>query len=130
MRSRQEINNEITKSLGIIPDWLNILPDEQLEHIWAMQSWLMKDTSLNARDKTLVAFGAAAAIHCPYVTQFFMEQLKLDGMSDPAIHEAALSALQSTGLSAYLHGINYNTAKWNKELDQIVSCMELHPGGC
>jgi AhpD family alkylhydroperoxidase len=130
MKNRQEINNEITRSLGIIPDWLSKLPDEQLEHIWGMQSWIMKDTALSARDKALVAFGAAAANHCPYLVPFHTEQLKLSGMSDAAIQEAAISVQQSTGISDYLHGIGYSTAKWNKELDQSVSYLEPHPGGC
>jgi hypothetical protein len=66
MKSRQEINNEITQKMGMIPDWLGKLPDEQLEHIWGMQSWFMKDTALNARDKALAAFGAASVNHCSY----------------------------------------------------------------
>jgi hypothetical protein len=64
--NRREITDEITKSMGMVPEWLDNLPDGQLEHIWGMQSWFMTDTVLSARDKAMVAFGAATANHCPY----------------------------------------------------------------
>jgi alkylhydroperoxidase/carboxymuconolactone decarboxylase family protein YurZ len=64
--TRQEIINQIKENMGAVPDWLNELPDAVLEHAWGMLSWFMSDTNLKARDKTLVAFGAATAAHCPY----------------------------------------------------------------
>jgi hypothetical protein len=51
---------------GSVPGWLSGMPDDQLEMEWANISWLMSDSKLSARDKALVAFGAASAIHCPY----------------------------------------------------------------
>ena len=64
--ARQDILDQITQTLGAVPEWLNSLPDLQLEHEWGRIAWLLGDTALSARDKALVAFGAAAAIHCPY----------------------------------------------------------------
>jgi alkylhydroperoxidase/carboxymuconolactone decarboxylase family protein YurZ len=64
--TRQDILNDITKTLGSVPGWLARLEGEQLENTWAQQSWFMKDTKLSARDKALVAFGAASAGHCVY----------------------------------------------------------------
>jgi hypothetical protein len=64
--ARQETLNEVTQTLGSVPGWLSGFPDPQLEHIWGMLIWVLSDTKLSARDKALVAFGAAGAIHCPY----------------------------------------------------------------
>ena len=64
--TRQEILNDVTKTLGAVPGWLARLDGEQLADTWAQQTWFMKDTKLSARDKALVAFGAASANHCPY----------------------------------------------------------------
>lgn len=63
---RQEILGQITETMGFVPDWLGRLPDLELEHIWGMTAWFMRDSRLTARDKALVAFGAATAVHCPY----------------------------------------------------------------
>ena len=42
------------------------MPDAVLEQYWTTLSWVLGDTKLAARDKALVAFGAASAIHCSY----------------------------------------------------------------
>ncbi len=63
---RQTIIEEITKSMGSVPDWLNGIPDPMLEHVWGMTNWFLNDSKLSGRDKALVAFGAASATHCPY----------------------------------------------------------------
>ena len=64
--TRQEILNDITKTLGAVPGWLAKMDTGQLETAWAAQMWFMKDTMLSARDKALVAFGAASANHCVF----------------------------------------------------------------
>ena len=63
---RQEILNEIRQALGSVPDWFTEMPDAVLDQFWANQKWLLSDSGLTAREKALVAFGAAAAIHCAY----------------------------------------------------------------
>lgn len=63
---RQEILNQVKQTLGSVPGWMEGMPDAVLDQYWATTSWLMSDTGLSARDKALVAYGAASAIHCPY----------------------------------------------------------------
>jgi len=64
--TRREILNQAAKTLGSVPDWLASFPDPQLEHVWGLITWLLSDSKLKSREKALVAFGAAAAVHCPY----------------------------------------------------------------
>ena len=64
--TRQEILDQIRQTLGEVPGWLSGLPDPQLEYQWGLIAWILSDTALSARDKALVAFGAAEAVHCPY----------------------------------------------------------------
>ena len=64
--ARQDILAQITQTLGAVPDWLSGLPDPQLEHQWGLIAWVLSDSALSSRDKALVAYGAAAAVHCPY----------------------------------------------------------------
>jgi len=63
---RADILKEIKKAFGSVPGWIKSFSDDQLEHMWGVISWQMVDTKLSARDKALVAFGAATANHCPY----------------------------------------------------------------
>ena len=64
--ARQEILDQIKQALGAVPGWLGGLPDGQLEHQWGLIAWVLSDSALSARDKALVSFGAAEAVHCPY----------------------------------------------------------------
>ena len=64
--TRQEILDQITQAFGSVPGWLESLPDAVLEHQWGITSWFLSDSKLSAREKALVAFGAAGAAHCPY----------------------------------------------------------------
>jgi alkylhydroperoxidase/carboxymuconolactone decarboxylase family protein YurZ len=53
--------------MGGVPGWLERLSDEQqLASVWGHTLWFLSDSKLTARDKALVAFGAAAANRCPY----------------------------------------------------------------
>ncbi len=64
--TRQDVLDQIQQTLGSVPEWLSRMPDPQLENQWGMIAWVLSDTALSARDKALVSFGAAAAVHCPY----------------------------------------------------------------
>lgn len=63
---RQQILDDIAQTLGSAPDWLSGMPDQQLEHQWALVKWVISDSALTAQQKALVSFGAAEAVHCPY----------------------------------------------------------------
>jgi hypothetical protein len=64
--ARQEIFEQAEQKFGLVPDFLRQMPDAVLEQYWTTLNWVLSDTKLSARDKALVAFGAATAIHCGY----------------------------------------------------------------
>jgi hypothetical protein len=64
--ARQEILDQVEQSFGLVPGFMDGMPDPVLEQYWTTLGWVLSDTALSARDKALVAFGAATAIHCAY----------------------------------------------------------------
>jgi hypothetical protein len=64
--TRREITGQVEQAFGFMPGWMAGMPDAVLDQYWATLSWVLSDTKLSARDKALVAFAAASAIHCPY----------------------------------------------------------------
>jgi hypothetical protein len=64
--SRQEILDQIEQAYGFVPGFFAGTPDIALEQWWNELGWQQSDSALSARDKVLVSFGAAAAIHCEY----------------------------------------------------------------
>ena len=64
--TRQEILNQAKQILGLVPEWLDGMPDAALQQFVDSLTWFRSETKLSGRDKALVAFGAASALHCPY----------------------------------------------------------------
>lgn len=118
--TRKEILADIEQAFGFVPDWLNDMPDAVLEQYWTNHVWVCSDSALSGRDKALIAFGAAAAIHCGYRTPFHTAQLELGGMDDEQIKEAGWVVQNVMGASGYLHGIGYSEEKFEQELEALV----------
>jgi hypothetical protein len=64
--ARKEILDQVEQNFGLVPDFMADMPEAVLEQYWTTLNWVMSDTLLSGRDKALVAFGAATAIHCGY----------------------------------------------------------------
>ena len=64
--ARRETLEQVEQNFGLVPDFMGDMPEPVLEQYWTTLNWVMSDTKLTARDKALVAFGAATAIHCGY----------------------------------------------------------------
>ena len=65
--SRQDTLDQIRTTLGIVPGFLEGMPDMALEQTWGgIRDFLMVDTALPSKTKFLVGLGAAAAIRCQY----------------------------------------------------------------
>ena len=64
--ARQQLLEQVEQDFGLVPEFMADMPDPVLEQYWTTLNWVLSDTALSARDKALVAFGAATAIHCSY----------------------------------------------------------------
>lgn len=64
--TRKELDAQVQVAFGFVPGWMQDMPDAVLDQYWSGLNWVLRDTSMSARDKALVAFGAATAIHCSY----------------------------------------------------------------
>ncbi len=118
--SRQETLADIRQTLGIVPGFLEQLPDQDLEADWSTMKGLMMDTALPVKTKALVGIGAAAALRCHYCVPFMTGLAQLSGATDQEIQEANLVAKAVGGHSVYLNGVNYDHDVFMKELQQIA----------
>ena len=64
--SREEILSQVQQAFGMVPGYFRTASDHVLAQWWADMGWMQTETALSPRDKLLVAYGAAAAIHCEY----------------------------------------------------------------
>ena len=64
---RQDVLSEIESTFGIVPVFMDGMPDMVLEHTWAfLKDFLMVDTALSAKNKALIGIGAASTFRCNY----------------------------------------------------------------
>jgi alkylhydroperoxidase/carboxymuconolactone decarboxylase family protein YurZ len=124
MANRQQILEQFAQNFGLIPDYLSEMPEPVLEQYTNTLNWVLSDTTLSARDKALVAFGAASAIHCPYWVPFHSAQFALDGMGEEHIREASWVVQSVAGASAYMHGVDYSQEKFRGELRAMVEYIK------
>lgn len=127
MPSRQENLASIEEAFGFIPRWLDDMPDDVLNQYWTNHLWMCSDTALSLREKALIAFGAATAIHCNYRTPFHIAQLQLTGATDEQLKEAAWLVQNVVGASAYLNGVRYDKEEFKDELNRLVEYITNQP---
>jgi alkylhydroperoxidase/carboxymuconolactone decarboxylase family protein YurZ len=123
--ARQQLLEQVEQDFGLVPGFMADMPDPVLEQYWTTLNWVLSDTALSARDKALVAFGAATAIHCSYWVPFHSAQFALNEMGDEHIKEASWVVQSVTGASAYIYGVDYNNEKFREELRAMVEHIKM-----
>ena len=114
--TRQEILNQLEEKLGGVPHWMEELSDPLFEQYWGILSWILSDTGLSIRDKALIGFGAAAAIHCEHMISVHAAQMLRHGMTYEHVKEASWMVQSVVGASAFLHGISYSAEQFKRDV--------------
>jgi len=118
--SRSDVEREIRETLGRVPSFFETMPDSTLENEWReFKVFQLQDTALTAREKQLIGYAVAAAIHCPYCTYFHHSATKMMGSTDAQIEEANRMASDTAKYSTYLHGLQVPLDDFKKESDDI-----------
>lgn len=114
---------EMEEMLGQVPTWMEGFADSAVEHSWGLLRDLEfgEDTALPAREKALVALGAAAAISCPYCTYFHTEEARMSGVDDEELREAVNVASSTKYFSTILHGNEVELDSFRTETDEMVT---------
>jgi AhpD family alkylhydroperoxidase len=118
--SRQETDREITETLGQIPAFFASMPDRTLERAWAeFKEFQLGDTVLTGREKHLIGYAVASAIHCPYCTYFHRSATQMMGTTDQQLEEAARMASDTSMYSTYIHAQSTDIEDFKRATDEI-----------
>jgi AhpD family alkylhydroperoxidase len=118
--TRQEIEREIVETLGQVPGFFQTMPDSTLEHEWAeFKAFQLGDTELTQREKDLIGYAVAAAIHCPYCVYFHRAATLMAGTSAAQLEEAARVAADTVKYSTYLHALGTDLEEFKRVTDEI-----------
>jgi AhpD family alkylhydroperoxidase len=125
--SRSDTERDIRDTLGQIPDFFKEMPDDTLAREWAQwKEFQMQDTAISAREKQLIGFAVAAAIHCPYCTYFHKSATTMMGTTREQLEEAARMAADTAKYSTYLHGLEVPIEDFKKQSDEMGEYIADH----
>ena len=117
---RRDVETEIEQTLGQVPEFFKQLPDEQFEREWeTFKEFQLGDTELSAREKHLIGYAVAAAIHCPYCSYFHHAATEMMGSTSGQLEEARRMASETAKWSTYLHGMQLDLTEFRRQTDEI-----------
>ncbi len=118
--TREEVYREIKEEFGLVPEFVQDLPDDTLEHDWKLLKTLeFKEGKIPMKYKHLMGLAVSGAIKCKYCTVFHTEAAKASGATDDEIHEALRYAMDTTGWSTFLNGLQIDFEKYSDEIRRI-----------
>jgi AhpD family alkylhydroperoxidase len=119
--SRTEVEADIRETLGIVPSFMEELPDYLIESEWqSFKNLELSETAIPNKYKELIGLGVSGATRCRYCAYFHTESARLFGATDEEIQEAALMAKHTMAWSTYLNTRQTDYDDFKREFDQIA----------
>jgi AhpD family alkylhydroperoxidase len=126
-RNRNEVEQEIKETIGLVPGFFDRIPDEYLDVEWEVFKRLqLGETLIPNKYKELMGIALHSETKCRYCTLFHTEAAKLFGATDEEIQEAVHYAKMSLGWSAYLNGMRIDYDEFAAELKQVGEYLSQH----
>ncbi|ELY42252.1 carboxymuconolactone decarboxylase family protein [Natronorubrum tibetense] len=120
-----QTQQEIERTLGQVPSWMNQLAEPASDHSWGIfRDLTLGESELTPREKALVGVGVAAAVGCPYCSHFHREEARLAEVSDDELEETVTLAGTTRYFSTVLHGNEIDLDDFVDETDEIVNYLK------
>ena len=115
--TRNEVYADITEVFGLVPTFLQQLPDDTLELEWQLMKRVQFDDGvIPQKYRELIGLGLSAISKCRYCTLFHTETARLWGATDEEIEATVHYAKSSAGWSAYLNGLQIDYDQFADEM--------------
>jgi AhpD family alkylhydroperoxidase len=119
--SRADTEADIRETLGLVPSFMEAVPDFLIESEWAsFKAIELAETAIPNKYKELIGLAVSGATRCRYCAFFHAETARLFGASDVEIAEAALMAKHTMGWSTYLNALQVDYDNFVAEFEQIA----------
>jgi AhpD family alkylhydroperoxidase len=118
--SYEQTRNEIEKTFGLIPGFMNGVPQDVLVQMWpVMKTYIFGQTRIPAKYREMINLAVAATLKCPYCETFHRAASKMNGASDEELSELGAIVGQVTFWSSVLHTMNYDMSTFMKEFQAM-----------
>ncbi len=115
---RKAVYDDVQKTFGTVPSFLNGIPDAALAGFWQEEKnlELSDKTALPPKVKALISLAVASQIPCSYCIWSDTQTAKQLGASDAEIGEAVAMAGLTRNTSTLLNGLQVDFNQFKKEM--------------
>jgi AhpD family alkylhydroperoxidase len=124
---RTSAKEEMKRTFGKVPSWVEEMPDSALDGFWSMmRDFQLGETAIPNKYKELIGLGVSGATRCRYCALFHAEAAKLFGATDAEIAEAAMMAAHTMGASTFLNAMQVDYETFRRETLDAVAYVRSH----
>jgi len=125
--SYDETVTEIEDSFGLVPGYLEALPEQDLINEWPnLKRFMFGASEIEPKNRELVGLAVAAAIGCEYCRHFHKGASQLHGATDEELAEVAFLASYTPRYSAIIQAQDYDVEQFKDEVAQIADHLHEH----
>jgi AhpD family alkylhydroperoxidase len=118
--SYEQTRNEIEKTFGLIPGFINGVPQDVLVQMWPiMKTYIFGQTRIPGKYREMISLAVAATLKCPYCETFHRAASKMNGATDEELAELGAIVGQVTFWSSVFHTLNYDMNTFMKEFQAM-----------
>lgn len=123
--SYEETIEDIEATMGLVPGYMEVLPEEDLVHDWPLlKQYVFDESEIPAKYRELIGLAVAANIKCPYCVAFHRGAAQLNGATDEELGEVAVLASITARWSAMIHAQQYDHDVFAEELERIGAFLQ------
>jgi AhpD family alkylhydroperoxidase len=123
--NRAEVLQEVERTFGLVPQWVQQAPDAALPGFWAlMRDYYLAETKIPNKYKELIGIAVSGATRCKYCQLFHAEGARLAGATDEEIAEAAMMGGVTMLGSTFLNALGVDYDEFARETQQIVKFVK------
>jgi AhpD family alkylhydroperoxidase len=125
MQTRPEVRKEIKETLGLMPHWIEQMPEGGLQGFWVLaRDFWLKETKIPNKYKELIGVAVSGATRCRYCALFHTEAARLFGATDDEIAEASMMGALTMCGSTFLNGQQIDQEKFRQETRDIIAFVK------
>jgi AhpD family alkylhydroperoxidase len=126
---RQGILREARDMLGVVPEFLQRVPESHLAPLWAsMRDLQLLPGKIPASYQQLVMLAASTSAKCKYCIELHTQTARALGVTEDEIIETALLTGHTANLSNYLGGTQYDLDQFKREVRAACDALAGNGG--
>ena len=123
--SYEETLADIEQSIGLIPGFMEAVPEDALVHEWPVfKQYVLGESVIPPKYRELMELAVAATLKCPYCEAFHKGAAELHGATEEELAEVGVLAGLTARWSAMIHAQHYDYDTFMGEFEQIGAYLQ------